>query len=60
MYRMIEVVGLSPVSYAEATKAAIAKIQETEKVFWFEVVELRGGVHGDAIEFQVKLKVAVK
>jgi len=57
---MIEVVGLSPVSYAEATKAAIAKIQETEKVFWFEVVELRGGVRGDEIEFQVKLKVAVK
>jgi flavin-binding protein dodecin len=60
MFRMIEVVGLSTVSYAEATKGAIAKVQETEKVFWFEVVELRGGVRDQEIEFQVKLKVAVK
>jgi flavin-binding protein dodecin len=60
MYKMIEVVGLSPVSYAEATKSAIAKIRETEKVYWFEVVELRGGVHDGEIEFQVKLKVAIK
>jgi flavin-binding protein dodecin len=60
MYRMIEVVGLSAESYAEATKSAIAKIQATETVYWFEVVELRGGVRDGAIEFQVKLKVAIK
>jgi flavin-binding protein dodecin len=60
MYRMMEVVGLSPVSYAEATKSAIAEIKKTETVFWFEVVELRGGVRDGEIEFQVKLKVAVK
>jgi flavin-binding protein dodecin len=60
MYKMIEVVGLSADSYAEATKSAIAKVKETEKVFWFEVVELRGGVRDGEIEFQVKLKVAIK
>ncbi len=60
MFKMIEVVGISPVSYAEATKEAIAKLQETETVYWFEVAELRGAVRDGEIEFQVKLKIGVK
>lgn len=60
MYKMLEVVGVSTVSYAEATKSAIAEIQESETVYWFEVVEMRGGVRNGEIEFQVKLQVGVK
>lgn len=60
MYKMLEVVGTSPVSYAEATKEAIANIQESDKVCWFEVVELRGGIREGEIEFQAKLKAAIR
>jgi len=60
MYRMIEVVGVSNLSYAEASKSALAELQETEKVYWFEVVEMRGAVRDGKIEFQVKLNVGVK
>lgn len=60
MYKMLEVVGTSPVSHAEAIKQAIDTLRETEKVAWFEAVELRGGVHQGKIEFQAKLKVGVK
>lgn len=60
MFKMIEVVGTSPISYADATKSAVDQIAQETQVFWFEVVELRGGVRNGEIEFQVKLKVATK
>ncbi|MBN1317668.1 MAG: dodecin domain-containing protein [Anaerolineales bacterium] len=60
MYNMIEVVGVSPVSFAKATQEAVNTVKESHQVYWFEVVELRGGLRGDDIEFQVKLKIAIK
>jgi flavin-binding protein dodecin len=60
MYNLLEVVGVSTVSYAEATREAVNKVKETHQVYWFEVVELRGALRGDDIEFQVKLKIATK
>jgi flavin-binding protein dodecin len=60
VYNLVEVVGVSPVSFAEATREAVNKVKESQQVYWFEVVELRGGIRGDDIEFQVKLKIATK
>jgi hypothetical protein len=61
-YKLIELVGISEVSYEEAIKNAIAKASETlHDLSWFEVVELRGRVENSQVtEFQVKLKVAFK
>jgi len=61
-YKITEVVGTSPVSYAEATKSAIEEVTKTVRnVTWFEVVEMRGHVKdGKVNEFQVILKVGFK
>ena len=55
-------VGTSPTSFAEATKAAIAELSATVRhMDWFEVVQERGRiVNGQVQEFQVTLKVGFK
>jgi len=59
--KMIEVVGTSPTSFAEATKAAVqARLAAGEKVHFFTVSELRGAVRGGQIEFQSVIKMAVE
>ncbi len=62
VYRLTEVVGTSPVSFAEATKAAIAEVSKTiRQVDWFEVIQMRGHVKdGKVDEFQVTLKAGFK
>jgi dodecin len=56
-YKIMEIVGTSPTSYAEATRAAIADAGKTIRhMDWFEVVEQRGKI----AEFQVTLKVGFK
>jgi hypothetical protein len=62
MIKMIEVVGISRLGFAEAVKETIEKLIESgEKVYWFEIVEERGAVkEGKNIEFQVKIKVGVE
>lgn len=61
-YKLVELVGTSPVSYAEATKNAIARAGETLRgLGWFEVTELRGLLENGAIsEYQVTLKVGFR
>lgn len=61
-YKVTELVGTSPVSFAEATKAAVAEAAKTlRKMAWFEVVEERGRIaDGKVQEFQVTLKVGFK
>lgn len=61
-YKTIELVGTSPVSFAEAVKAAIADAATTVRhMDWFQVVEERGRiVDGKVEEFQVTLKVGFK
>jgi dodecin len=61
-YKKIEVVGTSPVGYAEAINAALADASKTvRKMEWFEIVEQRGSIKGDKVaEFQVVLKIAFK
>ena len=61
-YKVIELVGTSPVSFAEAVKSAVAEASKTIRhMDWFEVVNERGSiVEGKVAEFQVTLKVGFK
>ena len=61
-YKKIEVVGTSPVSFAEAVKSAVKDAATTvRRMDWFEVVEMRGRiVNGDIGEFQVTLRIGFK
>jgi hypothetical protein len=61
-YKVVELVGTSPTSFAEATQTAIAEASKTLRhMDWFEVVQERGRiVNGKVEEFQVALKVGFK
>ena len=61
-YKVIELVGTSTVSFAEATKSAVTEASKTVRhMDWFEVVNERGSVvDGKVAEFQVTLKVGFK
>ncbi len=61
-YKKIEIVGTSPVSFAEAVKSAVAQASKTIRhIDWFEVAEMRGRVKdGDVAEFQVTLRIGFK
>ena len=61
-YKITELVGTSPVSFAEATKAAIAEAAKTIRYMeWFEVAEERGRIKdGKVEEFQVRLRIGFK
>ena len=62
LYKVIEIIGNSPVSYAEASKAAISEASKTvREISWYEVDNLGGKVKdGEVVNFQVKLKVSFK
>jgi len=59
---MIELVGTSPISFAEAVKSAVAEASKTVRhMEWFEVVDERGRiVDGMVTEFQVTVKIGFK
>ncbi len=61
-YKKIEIVGTSPVSFAEAVKSAVAQASKSIRhIDWFEVAEMRGRVRdGDVAEFQVTLRIGFK
>ena len=61
-YKMTELVGTSPVSFAEAVKAAVAEAAKTvHHMDWFQVVEERGRIaDGKVTEFQVTIKIGFK
>lgn len=61
MIHMMEVIGISNESYSNAVKSTIKKLLEGgQKLYWFEIVEERGAVKNDEVEFQVKMKVAAE
>jgi flavin-binding protein dodecin len=62
VYKITEIVGTSPVSFAEAVKAGVAEAGKTIRhMDWFEVVEERGRIaDGRVQEFQVTLKIGFK
>ncbi len=61
-YKLIELVGVSDESYAEATKNAVQRAGQTLKgLGWFQVTELRGLIQdGEISEYQVTLKVGFR
>lgn len=61
-YKVTEVVGTSPTSFAEAVKAAVAEAAKTLRhMNWFEVVDMRGKIaEGKVEEFQVTVKIGFK
>jgi dodecin len=61
-YKKIDLVGTSPVSFAEAVKGAILEASKTIRhMSWFEVVEQRGYIKdGKVVEFQVTVSVGFK
>jgi dodecin len=62
VYKMAEIVGTSPTSFAEATKEAVKRASKTiRNMGWFEVVEQRGAIKDGVVsEFQVKIKIGFK
>lgn len=62
VYKKIDVVGTSPVGYAEATQAAVEHASRSIRhMSWFEVVEQRGAIKdGKVAEFQVTLRIGFK
>ncbi|HET9179893.1 MAG TPA: dodecin [Terriglobia bacterium] len=62
VYKITELVGTSPVSYAEATKAAVAEAARTVRhMDWLEVVGQSARIKDGKIEeFQVKVKIGFK
>lgn len=61
-YKLIELVGVSNESYAEATQNAVSRASDTLKgLGWFQVTELRGSIQdGKISEYQVTLKVGFR
>jgi flavin-binding protein dodecin len=61
-YKKIELVGTSPVSFAEAVKAAVQEASKSVRhMNWFEVAEQRGYIKdGKVAEFQVTIRVGFK
>ena len=61
-YKIVEIVGTSPKSFAEAVKAGVAEASKTIRhINWFEVIEQRGRIVDGAVqEFQVTMKVGFK
>ena len=61
-YKLVRLVGTSPVSFAEAVKNAVAEASKTIRhMDWFEVVEQRGMItNGQVQEFQVTINVGFK
>ena len=61
-YKLTEIVGTSPTSFAEAARSAVAEAAKTVRhMDWFEVVRESGRiVNGKVEEFQVTLKIGFK
>lgn len=62
IYKLVEIVGTSEGSFAQAVSAGIARASETlRNIDWFEVTELRGRVaDGKVAQYQVKMKVGFR
>ena len=58
VYRIIEVAGSSENSIEEAIRSAVGRASQTLRgISWFEVLQTRGQVEGDKLNYQVVLKV---
>ena len=61
-YTIIELVGVSDVSYDDAARRAIARASQTLKgLGWFKITELRGLIRdGGLTEYQVTLQLGFR
>ncbi|GAB4168366.1 MAG: hypothetical protein Kow00108_01490 [Calditrichia bacterium] len=58
MMKIVEIVGVSSESYSDAVKKAVEEFSNSgNKVLWFEVVEHRGAMRNDKVEFQAVIKI---
>jgi flavin-binding protein dodecin len=62
VYKMTEIVGTSPNSFADAVKEGVKRASKNlRNLGWFEVVDQRGLIKDGAVaEFQVTIKVGFK
>ncbi len=62
IYKIVEIVGTSPVSFAEAVRTAVEEAAKTIRhMDWFEVIDERGRIaDGKVKEFQVTVKIGFK
>lgn len=62
VYKMAEIVGTSPKSFADAAQEGVKRASKTlRNLGWFQVVEQRGLIKdGQVAEFQVTIKVGFK
>jgi flavin-binding protein dodecin len=62
VYKMTEIVGCSPKSFADAVQEAVKRASKTlRNLGWFEVVEQRGLIKdGVVAEFQVTVKLGFR
>jgi len=62
VYKITELVGTSPVSFAEAAKAAVAEAAKSVRhMDWLEVIGQSARIKdGKVEEFQVKVKIGFK
>jgi len=62
VYKLVEIVGTSPESFAKAVAAGVERASQTlHNVDWFEVTEMRGRVeNGKVAQYQVKMKVGFR
>jgi len=62
VYKLVEIVGTSGESFAQAVASGVERASETlRNLDWFEVTELRGRVtDGKVSQYQVKMKVGFR
>ena len=60
-YKIVDVVGVSDESIHQAVRNAMAKASQTlRNIDWFEVKNIRGGVSGKELVFQVEVRVGFR
>ncbi|MFA7420769.1 MAG: dodecin domain-containing protein [Melioribacteraceae bacterium] len=60
-FEVVERVGISTESIAEAVREVVLEANSEKKVGWFEIVEERGRVTSEGkVEFQVKVRIGRK
>jgi dodecin len=61
-YKLVEIVGTSPESFAEAVRNGVEKAAKSLRhLDWFEVSEMRGRIaDGRVAQYQVKMKVGFR
>ena len=58
VFKGVEIVGTSDQSFSHAIEVAVGRARQTlRELSWFVVEEMRGGLQGERLEYQVTLRV---